>query len=324
MGYLRDSALADRISKLKIPVVNISQARNRSRFPLVSVDNRRVGRTAAEYLMGLGGRRFAVVGERSTTYSRLREEGFLEALRATGKKASTFHVGGKRGLDDAGTWLESLPKPVALFACQDLMAYHMTRRCTEAGLLIPDEVSLLAAENEEESGSLTRPPLSTLSIPSEAVGFEAAGLLERMLQGARPPKAPVLVPPPPVVERESTLSGGSDPVVAGALAYIARHAHEGIGVDQVVRQVPASRRTLERRFRERTGRTLGQHLRRSRALPIKRLLTETGFTLEEIARREGFHSAQHLSEFFRGLEGCSPGAYRKRFSARPGESPERR
>ena len=101
--------------------------------------------------------------------------------------------------------------------------------------------------------------------------------------------------------------------MAAALAFVSRHAHQGIGVDQVVRHVPVSRRTLERRFLDRTGKTLGLHLRRARALPIKRLLSETNLTLEKIARREGFHSAQHLYEFFRGLEECSPGAYRRRF-----------
>ena len=311
VGYLKDPALSQRLSRWKIPVVNISQARDRSRFPLVSVDNRGIGRVAAQYLMGLGGRRFAVVGGRTAAYARLREQGFLEALRAERKKGIVIRSTGR-------SELESLPKPVAIFACHDFLAYHLSRRCAEAPYLIPDEVAILAADNEEESSTLTRPPLSSIPIPSERVGFEAAALLERLLLGERSPEAPVLIPPPLVVERESTReSGGGDPVVAAALAYVSRHAHEGIDVDHVVQNVPASRRTLERRFLERTGRTLGQHLRRTRALPIKRLLSETGLTLEEIARREGFHSAQHLYEFFRGLEGCSPGAYRKRFKAHP-------
>ena len=82
-------------------------------------------------------------------------------------------------------------------------------------------------------------------------------------------------------------------------------------MDQVATAVHTGRRTLERRFRAVMGRTLGEALRRTRALPIKRLLAETTLTLEEIAVRTGFHPAQHLSEFFRDLEGCSPGAFRR-------------
>ena len=310
VGYLKNPALSRRLATWKIPVVNISQARDRSRFPLVSVDNRGVGRVAAQYLMGLTGRTLAVVGGGAHAYARLREAGFLEAIRAEGRKARVF----RGGTDRARRWLEGLPKPAAIFACHDYVAYHMTRRCTDASLLIPEEVAILAAENEEESGELTRPPLSTLSIPSESVGFEAAALLDRMLTRSKAPRTPVLVPAPPVVERESTReTGGGDPVVAAALAYASKHAHRGLGVEEVARNVAASRRTLERRFRECMGRTLGLHLRRARALPVKRHLTETGLTLEEIARREGFNSPQHLYEFFRGVEGCSPGAYRKRY-----------
>jgi LacI family transcriptional regulator len=150
-------------------------------------------------------------------------------------------------------------------------------------------------------------------IPAERVGFEAAALLDRLLRGGRRPGAPLLIPPPPVIERESTGRGtGADPAVTAACAFIARHAREGLGVDQVAAAVHTGRRTLERRFRAVMGRTLGEVLRRTRALPVKRLLAETTLTLEEIAERTGFHSAQHLSEFFRDLEGCSPGRYRLR------------
>ena len=131
-----------------------SQARDRSRFPLVSVDNRGIGRVAAQYLMGLGGRRFAVVGGRTAAYTRLREQGFLEALRAERKKGIVIRSTGR-------SELESLPKPVAIFACHDFLAYHLSRRCAEAPYLIPDEVAILAADNEEESSALTRPPLSS-------------------------------------------------------------------------------------------------------------------------------------------------------------------
>lgn len=316
VGYLKDARLAARLRARKIPVVNISQIRERSRNPMVTVDNRGIGRVAAQYLMGLGSRTVAVVGGRSPAYVRLREEGFLEALRAEGKRGVVL-----RGADAAA--LRALPRPAAVFACRDFQAYHLARRCEEMRVAVPDEIALLAADNEEETSALTRPPLSGIPVPSERVGFEAAALLDRLLRGHCPPDAPVLVPPPPVVERESTRpTGGGDPLVEAAMAYVARRAGEGVGVEEVARNVPASRRTLERRFLERTGRTLGMHLRRVRALPIKRLLSETDLTLAEIARRERFHSPQHLYEFFRALEGCSPGTYRKRFrKRRPGGVP---
>jgi LacI family transcriptional regulator len=306
VGHLGDRRLARRIAGWKLPAVNVSLRVDRSPFPLVTVDNRAVGVAAARHVLELKGRRYAVVGGEAAPYARLREEGFLETLRRA-------RVSGEALRGDG--WLKSIRKPAAIFACRDLLGYHLARRCSDAGFLVPGEVAVLAAENEEEAGLLARPPLSTVLIPAERVGFEAAALLDRLLRGRRPPAAPLLIQPPPVIERESTGRGsGVDPSVAAAWAFIERHAREGIGVDQVAAAVHTGRRTLERRFRAVMGRTVGEALRRTRALPIRRLLAETTLTLEEIAERTGFHSAQHLSEFFRDLEGCSPGSYRRRHS----------
>jgi LacI family transcriptional regulator len=309
VGHLGERRLARRVLGWKRPAVNVSLRVDRSPFPLVTVDNLAVGAAAARHVLELKGRRYAVIGGEAAPYARLREEGFLETLRRA-------RAGGEALRGDASSgWLRSIRKPAALFACRDLLGYHLARRCSEAGVLVPGEVAILAAENEEEAGLLARPPLSTVLIPAERVGFEAAALLDRLLRGGRRPSAPVLIQPPPVIERESTGRGsGADPSVAAACAFIDRHAREGIGVEQVAAAVHTGRRTLERRFRAVMGRTLGEALRRTRALPIKRLLAETTLTLEEIAERTGFHSAQHLSEFFRDLEGCSPGVFRRRNS----------
>jgi len=309
VGHLGDRRLARRVAGWKLPAVNVSLRVDRSPFPLVTVDNHAVGAVAARHLLELKGRRYAVVGGEAAPYARLREEGFLETLRRARASGDALRGDGPAG------WLKSIRKPAALFACRDLLGYHLARRCSDAGFLVPGEVAVLAAENEEEAGLLARPPLSTVLIPAERVGFEAAALLDRLLRGRRRPSAPLLIQPPPVIERESTGGGpGMDASVAAACEFIGRHAREGIGVDQVAAAVHTGRRTLERRFRSVMGRTLGEALRRTRALPIKRLLAETSLTLEEIAERTGFHSAQHLSEFFRDLEGCSPGSFRRRHS----------
>jgi len=309
VGHLGDRALARRVARWRLPAVNVSLRLDGSPFPLVTVDNRAVGAAAARQLLELKGRRYAVTGGEAAPYARMREEGFLDALRR--ERAAGEALSGEA----VGRWLKSVRKPAALFACRDLLGYHLARRCSDAGLLVPGEVAILAAENEEEAGLLARPPLSTVLIPAERVGFEAAALLDRLLRGGRAPAAPILVQPPPAIERESTGQGaGRDPSVSAACAFIARHARDGIGVDQVAAGVHTGRRTLERRFRAVMGRTLGEALRRTRAMPVKRLLAETRLTLDEIAERTGFHSAQHLSEFFRDLEGCSPGAYRRRYA----------
>src|SRR5262249_60423338 len=119
----------------------------------------------------------------------------------------------------------------ALPASGDLLGSHLARRGWEGGLLVRGEVAIRGVEKEGGAGLLARPPLSTVLIPAERVGFEAAALLERLLRGRRPPAAPLLVQPPPVIERESTGRGpGLDPSVAAPCEHIHRHARRGVGV----------------------------------------------------------------------------------------------
>ncbi|HEX7900071.1 MAG TPA: substrate-binding domain-containing protein [Planctomycetota bacterium] len=296
VGYLGAPPLARRLARWGVPVVNISQASARSPFPLVTVDNFALGRDAGRFLASLGRKGHAVVAARPSEYARLRMEGFLRALPAARRPK----------LD--GAWLDALPKPAAVFACDDFAAERVARLCAEAGLLVPGDVAILGADNEPDGA------LSSVGIPAERIGMAAAGLLDRLLREGRAPRRPTLLPPLPVVERASTgCARGVPDIVTAALAYIDANAGRGIGVEDVVRHVPAGRRTLERLFRAHTGRPIYPHLRRARAAPLKALLAETDLTLEEIAEKRGFHSAQHLSEFFRALEGISPGAWRRRF-----------
>ena len=86
------------------------------------------------------------------------------------------------------------------------------------------------------------------------VGTQAASLLARLLRGASPPKAPVLVAPGGVVQRESTESHGiDDPPIAVAVCFISAHCGESFGVKQLLGHVGLSRRRLEHRFRDCLG-----------------------------------------------------------------------
>src|SRR4029453_2310332 len=143
VGHLGDRRLAQRIRQWRIPAVNVSLRVDRPPFPLVTVDNRAVGAAAARHLLGLKRSRVAVVGGEAAPYARLRGGGFLRTLRRAVAAGEALRAEG------AGRWLKSVRKPAALFACHDLLGYHLARRCAEAGFLVPGEVAILGAENEE-------------------------------------------------------------------------------------------------------------------------------------------------------------------------------
>jgi transcriptional regulator GlxA family with amidase domain len=75
--------------------------------------------------------------------------------------------------------------------------------------------------------------------------------------------------------------------------------------------VPASRRSLETRFKKATGRTLRAEIVRVRLAHARALLRTTNLTVGDVAAECGFGSAQRFHEAFRETEGVSPGRYRR-------------
>src|SRR5947207_2945535 len=89
------------------------------------------------------------------------------------------------------------------------------------------------------------------------IGFEAARLLDDLLDGAPRPATPITIAPSGVVTRQSTdVTAVSDPDVLAALNFIREHADQPLRVEDVLEQVPLGRRTLERRFRVAMGRSI--------------------------------------------------------------------
>src|SRR5208282_3114873 len=88
------------------------------------------------------------------------------------------------------------------------------------------------------------------------VGYKAAATLARMLEGEHVAATPVFVPAKDVVGRASTDAKHLvDDRLKVALEYIREHGTKLLTVDQVLDEVPASRRSLERLFRNSLGRS---------------------------------------------------------------------
>lgn len=326
IAHLGAWPLARQILRLGKPVVDIACMLPKVGVPVVDVDHTAVGRLAAEYLLNRGFRHFGFYGSREAYYSRLREQSFSERLAEAGCQASACYgeylpdmPGARRwqGQDQrVQRWLRELPKPAAILASNDIPARYLADQCRQLGLRVPDEVALLGVDDDEFECTLCSPPLSSVAIPSEKIGWEAARLLDQMMAGQPAPAAPIFLPPLGIITRQSTdtLAIG-DPVVAAALQFIRRWAHEEIEVSLVAEEAGVARRTLECRFRRLLGRTVLEEIRRRRVELAKQLLASTDLGMAEVARRAGFANAQRLAIVFRQLTGQTPTAYRRQ--ARP-------
>jgi len=315
-------AAARRVRAAGVPVVNISAIELPGvEFPRVATDLPAAGRMAAEHLLDRGFVHFAYYGLAHRPYVDRHYQGFAEAVSAvcddcpfygttvdSGAGARTAWVTRQRGLS---RWLKTLAKPVAIVAWTTELGRELIHACRREDLLVPEQVAVLAADNDELLCEACIPSLSGIALTSERIGFEAAKLLDRLMHGERPPKVPHLLEPTGVLARQSTDTlAVDDPDLARAVAFIRSHATDPIQVQDVLREVPVSRRWLERRFQEVLGRGPAGEIRRVRLARAKRLLAETDMPVPEVARLAGFGSREYLAAVFKAELNLSPRQYR--------------
>jgi LacI family transcriptional regulator len=328
IGHLSAPGDARAVERLGRPAVNVSGVLRDVGVPRVGVDDGAVGRMAADHFIERGFRTFGFMGELDTAYSEGRLAGYREALGGRGYDCEVFVGPGvpvsayqERSwkLSDAEItrWLTSLQTPVAVFACNDVMALRLSEGCRLAELRVPEDVAILGVDDDKLLCEMARPPLSSVRLPIEQVGFEAARMLDEMLAGRRPPDEPVLLPPSHVVTRQSSdILAVGDRDVADALRFIRTHAADAIGVSDVLRDAAVSRRVLERRFRKVLGRSPLEEITRVRIERAKQALSETDMPMAQVARASGFSGASRLSVVFSRQTGLTPTAFRRRFRRR--------
>lgn len=320
IARIETEAIARVVRKLNVPIVDVSAARHVPSLPWVETDDAAMAETAFNHFRERGFQHFAFCGEPEFHWSNLREAGFRDAVEEAGFECHVFH---SRSPDVRGyswakerqrldRWLQSLPRPVGVFACYDIKGQQVLDQCREQAISVPEEVAVLGVDNDELLCNLCSPPLSSIMPAAQQAGREAARMLDQMMNGRHVPPLPHLIKPLGIATRQSSdVIAIDDPDVAQAMKFIRDHACDGINVNSVLKQVPLSRRVLEKRFQQSIGRTPHQEITRRRFDQVRSLLIQTDLTLNQIASKTGFRNEEYLSVAFRKAAGMSPGQYRK-------------
>jgi LacI family transcriptional regulator len=326
IGQLLHGKTPELVRLSGVPAVNVSTFRA-TELPSVSVDDRLVAEEAVHHLADLGARRFAFAGRSECLYATRRLEAFVRTLAAAGQPCLVFQPDSRRPLTwlqeyrQLLAWLRKAPRPLAVLACDNSLGCDILQACQALGVRVPEEVAVLAGDDDDTVCALSVPPLSSVVMPSRMIGYRAAELLDRLMAGAPPPGAPVLVPPCGVEARRSTdVTAVHDPYTAAALRFIRQNANRPISVGDVLAAAPQSRRALERRFIELVGRSPRQEIRRARLERAKALLAGTDVKIEAVAADSGFRRYALFARAFRGATGLTPSAYRAQYrpqGARP-------
>ena len=322
-----DNATANALMQSKKPVIDTYGRMDSGSIPFIRLDDRAIAETAANCFLEHDFKRCAFCGFPGLRFSEARGVAFREAVEKsggvckiyngqTGKLRETF-VRNERmdSCPDETTlrrWAISLPKPVAVFCCNDMRAFHFLKVCADAGINVPKEIAVLGVDNDKVLCTFSNPPLSSIDTGAFSLGKTAARLLDGMLQGHETPPAATLHKPRSVTERTSTESYPTvTPWLSDALVYIRRHIGDGISANDVIAHLGYSHTTVGKVFRKELGMSVQQEIIRYRRESACRLLRETSLTAAEIANECGYPSPQYFAHTFSAHFGTTPEKWRR-------------
>lgn len=198
----------DILEQAGVPTVSIDRGPQQLGRLSVTYNHLLAGRMAAEHLMDLGHTHIAhIAGPPDSRIARERCEGFRQAIIDRGLAPGTCVV-------TPGSWqceigyqvmrqiLDERPRPTAVFAANDRMALGAMRAIYEAGLKVPDDLSIIGLDNIEVSAYQV-PPLTTIHQPFVEMAKLGTELLLTKLEGG-PVTEPHVVLQPSLVRRQST------------------------------------------------------------------------------------------------------------------------
>jgi len=171
-----------------VPVVCIDRVPDGWKGDAVLVANEDGAYEGTRHLIEMGHRRIAVItGPLKLTNAAERLRGFRKALEEAKLRIAPEFVSEARfdtlsGYQSAMQLLQMSPRPTAIFACNDLMAFGTLQAARELGIRCPQDLSIVGFDCLEFT-LLTDPPLTSIYQPGYQLGATAARLLLQRIDG---------------------------------------------------------------------------------------------------------------------------------------------
>lgn len=309
---------ADLISHTGLPAVELRATHLNGERPFVGMDNASIGRIVAEHFFERGYRQFAAYSLQTERFFTERAQNFGRCVESYGcpcnelpETLSDSVSDWERSQNRLIEWLSLLPKPVGIFAANDQLGVRLLDACQRAGIAVPEEVAIVGAENEETLCTFATPALTSVRFDGQTVGYKAAELLQRLMNGKSIKTREILVPPKGIVVRASSDELViNDRLVANAVRLIRENARTGMNVNMLCQRLNVSRSTLDRRMKATLKRSPKEEISRVRFREVERLLIETDLTVDNIAELTGFSHSHYLQAAFKQIYGETPGQFR--------------
>ena len=289
-------------------------------IPNITADYDLTGGMVASRFLARGFQNFAFFGYNNVCWSDERYDGFRKRIEMAGLGNNLYRFN-QQQIDSLwaynppmlAEWLKGLPKPVAIMACDDTQGAILLQACNSFGINIPSEVAIVGVDNDEILCNQSNPALSSVNIDIEGGGYNAARLAERMVREHDFEGEDVVLRPLSIVSRmSSNIFATKDTAVLTALQFISSNVDKKILVEDVLKQVPMSRRLLEQRFLKVTGTTIYKYISEMRMDRFAELLLTSKDSIANIAARLDESDTKSISRRFLALKGCTPSEFRMR------------
>ncbi len=306
-----------------VPLVNVWYASPVAEDVVtVTCDNHEVGRMAARYLLERGFRQFCFIGYLRREKTLLDTfEGFSEVINEARFPLETIRLpleydteasASKRALAIVDKWISHQKLPVGILCDRDSTCQYVSHSLRRNGVHVPHEAALVGIGNEEVLCNNPKPTLSSIERGFDRIGFHAAELMDRMIEGENIPPQITYLPPGRLISRQSSDTlAMEDEIISSALRFIADECHHPIKVGDVARAAKVSYRTLERRFSETMDQTVINYINQQRVDRAKRLLSESDLLIKQIAKECGFADYRRMAYAFTNLIGVTPIVFRE-------------
>lgn len=193
-------------------IVFVDCSPDETRFDSVVIDFRQSMIRVLDYLLSLGHEKIGYIGGREyVDGERLirdeRETTFYEYLYVKGLYEPNYVWTGRFTAEDGYRLMkEAVTKeyPTAFFVASDSMAIGALRALHEAGIRVPEDVSLVGF-NDIPTAEFVQPPLTTVKVYTEFMGETAVELLAERLATKRHLSKKVVIPTQLIVRESSGL-----------------------------------------------------------------------------------------------------------------------
>ena len=327
IARITSDEMARQIACTGLPVANVLFQKEHPEFLSVMPDQEAIGRLAAAHFIEKRHRNFAFVGFRDVAFSNMRRDGFMTGTKRAGFTAAVKELTltqDMRAFFNADLspvaelrklqgWLAGLPRPVAVFAANDLLALNILHLAKQAGIHVPDDMSIIGVDDDKLLCAFADVPLSSIDPNAHGVGYAAARILATAIRTspARKRHKAWRVAPAGLVERTSSGRHAISPEwLADVLGFIDANQDRPLSTADLAKFCGKSHVTISKAFAAKLGVSPVRYITMRKMNVAMRLLAEGGMLVKEVALRTGYTDSARFSAVYREFFGRSPRADR--------------